>query len=276
MAFVSEIFYIAGPVRDMAEFALSDPSLAVRVRAFSNLMWMNNDDETRNLLMEVDEAAFEAAIEQAPLGYIPFIFRTRALQVYRRILAESSDPAKRLMAAANAILMGQLDVHAALRECLEECSTDRVRQMDQRELRPLLEALTSDRGWRSDWIVRRVLEGALCAEQWCTLIDPIDADLREELLRRLERRSVKGSRARGAGSLKTECRCRVARRIFARIHELHKAIAEVLSIRSESNLTRARELGELRRQISRFSPKDTYANDGGWLTGGPVTRVFLC
>ena len=197
LAFVSEIFYIAGPVRDMAEFALSDPSLAVRVRAFSNLMWMNNDDETRNLLMEVDEAAFEAAIEQAPLGYIPFIFRTRALQVYRRILAESSDPAKRLMAAANAILMGQLDVHAALRECLEECSTDRVRQMDQRELRPLLEALTSDRGWRSDWIVRRVLEGALCAEQWCTLIDPIDADLREELLRRLETEDL--SKGRGPG-----------------------------------------------------------------------------
>ena len=26
--------------------------------------------------------------------------------------------------------------------------------------------------WRSDWIVRRVLEGALNAEQWGALIDP--------------------------------------------------------------------------------------------------------
>ena len=128
----------------MAVFALGDPSVEVRARAFSDLMWMNTDDETTKLLMEVDEPAFEAAIERVPIRYTHPIFRARALQVYRRILAESSDPAKRLMAAGNAVLMGQSQAHAALRVCLDECSVDRVRQMDQRELRPLLEALTSD------------------------------------------------------------------------------------------------------------------------------------
>jgi hypothetical protein len=117
----------AGPLREMAAFALSDPSLEVRTRVFSALMWMNTDDETTRLLMDVDEAAFEAAVERVPLRYTHPIFRTRALEVYRRILAESSDPVKRFMTAGNAVLMGQLDAHAALRECLDRCSTDRVR-----------------------------------------------------------------------------------------------------------------------------------------------------
>ena len=256
LAFVSEMFHIAGPVREMAEFALGDPSVEVRARAFSDLMWMNTDDETTKLLMEVDEPAFEAAIERVPIRHTHLIFRARALQVYRRILAESSDPAKRLMAAGNAVLMGQLDAHAALRECLDECSTDRVRQMDQRELRPLLEALTSDRVWRSDWIVRRLLEGALNAEQWGALIDPIDASLKDQLLQRLETEELLKSRVPGVqGLLRLNADADMARRIFARILELHKAIEEAISIRSEINLTRARELGELRRQLEDFLRK---------------------
>jgi Fe2+ or Zn2+ uptake regulation protein len=256
LAFVSEMFHIAGPVREMAVFALGDPSVEVRARAFSDLMWMNTDDETTRLLMEVDEPAFEAAIERVPIRYTHPIFRARALQVYRRILAESSDPAKRLMAAGNAVLMGQSDAHAALRVCLDECSIDRVRQMDQRELRPLLEALTSDRVWRSDWIVRRVLEGALNAEQWGALIDPIDAGLKDQLLQRLETEDLTKSRVPGVqGLLRLNADVEMARRIFARIVQLHKGIEEAISIRSESNLTRARELGELRRQLEGFLRK---------------------
>lgn len=256
LAFVSEIFHIAGPVREIAEFALSDPSLEVRARAFSDLMWMNADDETTKLLMEVDEPAFEAAIKRVPIRYTHPIFRTRALQVYRRILAESSDPAKRMMAAGNAVLMGQLDAYAALRVCLDECSTDQVRQMDQRELRPLLEALTSDRSWRSDWIVRRVLEGALNAEQWHPFINPIDANLKEHLLQRLETEDLSKGRAAGVQSLlRLNADAEMARRIFARILELHKSIEGAISIRSESNLARARELAELRRQLEGFLRK---------------------
>jgi hypothetical protein len=206
--------------------------------------------------MEVDEPTFEAVIERVPIRHTHPIFRARALQVYRRILAEPSDPAKRLMAAGNAVLMGQLDAHAALRECLDECSTDRVRQMDQRELRPLLEALTSDRVWRSDWIVRRVLEGALNGEQWGALIDPIDGSLKDQLLQRLETEDLSKSRVPGVqGLLRLNADAEMARRIFARVLELHKAIEEAVSIRSESNLTRARELGELRRQLEGFLRK---------------------
>jgi hypothetical protein len=256
LSFVSEMFHMAGPLREMAEFALSDPSLEVRAHASSDLMWMNADEETTKLIMEVDEPAFEAAIERVPVHYTHPIFRARSLQVYLRILAESSDPAKRLMAAVNAVLMEQLDAHPALRECLDECSADQVRQMAQRELRPLLEALTSDRVWRSDWIVRRVLEGALNAEQWGALIDPIDASLKDQLLQRLETEDLSKARAPGVqGLLRLNADAEIAGRIFARILELHQAIEEAVSIRSESNLTRARELGELRSQLEGFLRK---------------------
>jgi len=258
LTFVSEILHIAGPLREMAAFALSDPSLEVRTRALSELMWlnMNTDNETTRLMMDVDEAAFEAAVERVPLRYTHPIFRARALQVYRRILAESSDPVKRFVAAANAILMGQLDAHAALRECLDQCSTDRVRQMDQRELRPLLEALSSDRAWRSGWIVRRVLEGALNAEQWGAFIDPLDPSMREQLLQKLETEDL--SRGRGPGVhdlLRLNADAEMVQRIFMRIVELNRAIDEANSIRSENNLIRARELGELKRQLEGFFRK---------------------
>jgi hypothetical protein len=256
LAFVSEMSHTAGPLRELAAFALSDSSVEVRARAFSDLMWMNTDDETTKLLMEVDEPAFEAAIERVPLRYTHPIFRSRALQVYRRILAESSDPQMRLMAAGNTVLMGQLDAHAALRECLDKCSTDWVRQMDQRELRPLLEALTSDQVWRSDWLVRRVLEGALNAEQWGTFIDPIDTNLKEQLLQRLETEDLSKNRIPGVqGLLRLNADDQLARQVFTRIVELHRSIEEANSIRSEGNLTLARELGDLRRQLEAFLRK---------------------
>jgi len=134
LTFVSEILHNAGPSREVAEFALSDPSLEVRASAVSDLMWMNTDDETTERLMKVDEPAFQAAIMRIPVRYVYPAFRGRALQAYRQILSESSDLPKRLVAAGNAVLMGQLDARASLRGCLDEIDTDRVRHMDEREL----------------------------------------------------------------------------------------------------------------------------------------------
>ena len=53
--------------RETAAFALTDPSVKVRAVAFSNLMWLNTDPETTKLLTEVDDKAFELAMEDAPL-----------------------------------------------------------------------------------------------------------------------------------------------------------------------------------------------------------------
>lgn len=256
LTFVAEMFHIAGPLREMAVFALGDPSLEVRTRAFSELMWMNTDDETARLLMDVDEATFEAAVERVPLRYTHPIFQTRALQVYRRVLAQSSDPVKRLMAAGNAVLWGQLDAHDALRECLDQCSTDQVRKMDQRELRPLLDALSSDQVWRSRWIIRRVLEGALDAEQWSTLIDPLDETQEKQLLEQLESEDVSYGRGPGVQSLlRLNADSQMAQHIFLRIVDLHRTIASVNAVRSEENLRRAPKLGELKGQLERFLRK---------------------
>lgn len=256
IAFVSEMLHAGRAVKSVAEFALTDPSVEVRARAFSDLMWTNTDSETTKLMMEVDEPAFEAAIERVPLRYTHPIFRTRALQVYRRVLAGSSDSTKRLMAAGNAVLMGQLDAHAPLRECLDSCSTEQVRQMSQRELKPLLEALTSDITWRSNWVVQRVLEGALDPGKWHAFIDPLGVDLKEELLQRLGAEDLFKSRAAGVqGLLRLNADAEMVRRIFRRILELNLSIEETISVRSESNFARARELGDLRRQLQEFLKK---------------------
>lgn len=256
IAFVSEMLHTGSSVRDVAEFALRDPSLAVRARAFADLMWTNTDSATTKLMMEVDEAAFEIAIERVPLRYTHPIFRTRALAVYRRVLAESSDPTKRLMAAGNAVLMGQVDAHVALRGCLEACTPDQVRRMSQRDLKPLLEALTSDLSWRSNWVTQRVLEGALSPEEWRMFIRPISVDLEEQLLQRFETEDLFKSRAAGVqGLLRLNADADMVRRLFGRVLELNLAIEEAISVRSETNLARARELGDLQRQLREFLRK---------------------
>jgi hypothetical protein len=256
LTFVSEMFHIAGPLREMAAFALGDPSLEVRTRAFSDLMWMNTDDETTRILMDVDEATFEAAVERVPLRNTHPIFRARALQVYRRVLAQSSNPAKRFMAAGNAVLFGQLDAHEALKECLDHCTTEQVRQMDQRELRPLLDALSLDQAWRSRWITRRVLEGALDAERWNTLMDPLDDAQKEQLLQRIENEDLSYGRGPGVQSLlRLNADTQMAQRVFLRIVELHRTITSVNAVRSEENLARAPKLGELKGKLERFLRK---------------------
>lgn len=253
LTFFSEMFRVARPLREMAAFALSDPSLEVRASALSDLMWMNTDDETTRLLTDVDEAAFEAAVERMPLRFFHPIFQARALRVCRRVLAESTDLMKRLVAAGNVVLMGQPDAHSVLRGCLDECSTDQVRQMGRRELRLLLEALSSDRAWRSSWIIRRVLEGALNAEQWRGLIDPVDAALKEHLLQRLETEDLSQSRVPGVqGLLRLNADAEMVQRIFVSIVELRRAIGKANSERSARNLVRARELGDLKRQLEDF------------------------
>jgi len=256
VAFVSEMLHTGSSVNEIAKFALCDPSLDVCARAFADLMWTNTDSATTKLMLEVDEAAFEVAIERVPLRYTHPVFRSRALAVYRRVLAESSDPTKRLMAAGNAVLMGQVDTHAALRECLETCTPDQVRRMSQRELKPLLEALNSDGSWRSNWVTQKVLEGALSPEEWHAFIDPLNPDLKERLLQQLETEDLFKTRAAGVqGLLRLDADAQMVQRLFGRILALHPAIEEAIAVRSESNLARARELGDLKRQLQEFLRK---------------------
>ena len=225
LTFVAEILHIAGPLREMAVFALGDPSLEVRTRAFSELMWMNADDETTRLLMDVDEPAFEAAsrASASPL-YSSHIPNGRATGL-------SQDP--------GAILRSRETIDGCWECCSRGQSTPMMHsesvlissvrteceKMDQRELRPLLDALSSDQAWRSRWIVRRVLEGALNAEQWSALIDPLDPSMSEQLLERLESEDVSRGRGPGVkGLFRLNADAQMAQRIFLWIVELHRAI----------------------------------------------------
>jgi hypothetical protein len=254
--FVSEMLHTAGPSAELASFALNDPSVEVRARAVSDLMWMNTDDEVTQMLLKVDEPAFEKAIENLSAIDIHSIFRSRALKVYRRVLTESPDQTHQLAAASNAVLMGQLDIHPTLKRCLDGCSVEVVRQMDRRDLRPLLMALTSDDKWRSDWIIRRVFEGALDPDQWSDLVDPIDANLKETLLQRLETENLSKNRVPGVRALlRLNADSLVAQRIFTRLIQVQQDITEAISMRSEANLERARELGEVKRQLEDFLRK---------------------
>jgi hypothetical protein len=253
LTFVSEMNHLAAPLRELAAFALRDPSVKVRARAFSNLMWINTDEETTRLLTGIDEEAFEAAIESTPLRNTHPIFRARALTVYRKVLRESADPEKRFMAAGNAVLMGELDAQPVLTEYLDQCSADRVRALAQRELRPLLEALSSDPAWRTGWVIRRVLEGDVGTDEWSVFIVSVDEHLKNRLLERLETEDVSQGRGPGVQGLLRLCAdSEMAQRVFSRIVDLRHDIKAANAVRSQENITLAQRLAGLERQLESF------------------------
>ena len=253
LTFVSEITHVAAPLREMAAFALSDPSVKVRARAFSNLMWINTDDDTTKLLTEIDDEAFEVAIESTPLRSTHPLFRDRALKVYRKVLQESTDPKKRYTAAANAVLMGQADAHPALMQYLDECSVERIRELAQRELRPLLERLSSDPDWRTQFVIRRMREGALGNGEWGVFITSIGEDLKEEMLTLLETRDLFQGRIAGVQTLlRLQADSAMARRVFRRIIDLRREIQTANSVRSQENIALAQRQFTVERQLEAF------------------------
>ena len=216
-------------------------------------MWINTDSDVTKKLTEVDEEAFEMAIENTPLRNTHPIFRERALKVYEKVLQQSIDPRKRYMAAANAVLMGRRDAQPALIEYLDECSSERIRELAQRELKTLLEALTSDPGWRTKFVLQRVREGALDAGEWRSFITSIDDNLTEELLVRLETEDLLHVRVPGVqGLLRLKANSSIVQRIFRRIVELRRAVQEANSFRSQENIALAQHLATIERQLEDF------------------------
>lgn len=230
--FASAILHIGAPLHELAAFVLTDPSVKVRARAFKDLMRVNTDAETTKLLTEIDDETFETAIEGAPLRIVHSIFRSRALEVYKKVLRDSSDPEKRYIAAANAVLLGQADAHSVLMEYLDGCSAERMRALAQRELRLLLETLSSDQAWRSTFLIRNVRAGVLAAADWSALIKTIDEDLKEELLVRLETEDLFEVRVPGVqGLLRIGADATLAGRIFRRMVTLHESIQAANAVR---------------------------------------------
>jgi hypothetical protein len=253
MTFALHIARIAAPTRETAAFALADPSVKVRAVAFSNLMWINTDPETTKLLTELDDDAFELAIVDAPVRNTHPIFRERALKIYRKVLQESTDPQKRYVAAANAVLMKQEDAHPALMQYLDECSPERVQELARRELKPLLEALFSDLVWRERFVIRRVREGALTTKDWGIFITSINEELKEELLNRLETEDLTRARVSGVqGLLRLTANPSMVQRIFRRIVALREGIQAANSIRSQENIALAQQLASVERQLQDF------------------------
>jgi len=253
MTFAFHITRIAAPTRETAAFALTDPSVKVRAVAFSNLMWLNTDPETTKLLTEVDDKAFELAMEDAPLRNTHPIFRERALKVYERILQQSTDSQKRYVAAANAVLMNQANARPALMQYLDECSPERVQELARRELKPLLDALSFDPAWRERFVIRRVREGVLSAQDWGIFITSVDEELKEELLNVLETEDLTRARVPGVqGLLRLTPTPLMVRRIFRRIVALREEIHAANSVRSLENLALAPQLASVERQLQHF------------------------
>jgi hypothetical protein len=136
---------------------------------------------------------------------------------------------------------------------LDGCSAERVRALAQRELRPLLEALSSDPAWRSAFVVRNVRAGALSVADWSAFIPVIDEDLKEDLLTRLETEDLFRVRVPGVqGLLRLTADAELVQRIFRRIVDLHESIRTANAMRSLENIAEAQQLAVIERQLQDF------------------------
>jgi len=133
--------------------------------------------------------------------------------------------------------MNQANARPALMQYLDECSPERVQELARRELKPLLDALSFDPAWRERFVIRRVREGVLSAQDWGIFITSVDEELKEELLNVLETEDLTRARVPGVqGLLRLTPTPLMVRRIFRRIVALREEIHAANSVRSLENL----------------------------------------
>lgn len=224
--FVSDLFHFGNPDRRLVGFALHDSSTNVRVAALSALAWITSREEFGELLGGLTDEIFDAALQELPHEAIPAAARGRALAAFQRFYAKSSDPLRRLHILLQRAELGETGLAGETKEDLKKCAPEKVKQLSDFVLKPLLDLVRSvDSGWVSAWVAERIVDGTLWHERWIAFITTIPAELRERLLHKLEAEDLSHVNRSGSVSvLAASADGVLVRRIFAKLCELQLKI----------------------------------------------------
>ena len=226
-SFVAEMTQHGPASPEVIAFALADPDAVVRKSLLSHVWWAMSSEEIARLSQSLDDSQFKDLIAQMPAAYIPMQFRPRAVAIYADLATESIDPLNRFIARREAALLGDASAIEHLKEPLSHISVEQIRKLESRDLQSTMEMLRkTDATWVNDWIIDKIVEGALHPDGWMQMVKGVSVTLRNELLDRATTQNLTEMRVPGVIPLLRAFPDReVVRRLFRRLCELVPIIA---------------------------------------------------
>jgi hypothetical protein len=253
--FVAEMMQRSPAPAEVVNFAMEDPSPGVRNSLLSHVWWGMSSEEISRFSQTLDDADFKELIAGMYASGLPLSMHPRALESYVVAGRDSTEPVSRFLAWRQAASLGNESFVEQLKESLSQMDTDQVRRLEShvlegREFRATVEMLRkSDAQWVTDWVVQKILAGALRPDSWIDLVDGLTADLRDELLDRVTGNDVTDMRVPGVISLLGRfADSGIVRHLFRRLCELVPIVATSKpgdDKQAEANL--ARQLQDLLR-----------------------------
>jgi hypothetical protein len=208
-------------------FALSDPSPAVRTRFLSNIWWSMSSDGVAHFSQSLDDDQFAELISHVPTNYLPRSLHPRVVEVYRSIAARSTDRRQRYLAWSRTAEVGDEGAIDNLKNELAEMDNELLGKLEQHSLSPVIDLIEKmDPAWVSDWVTCHLLAGVFRPESWIHRVKELPERLRDELVERvLALDSPKTSMPGVIPLLRQFADGEIVGRLFHRLCELRPIIA---------------------------------------------------
>jgi hypothetical protein len=176
-----------GPLQvAILDFALSDPSPAVRTSFLSNIWWSMSSDGVARFSQSLDDDQFAELISHVPTNYLPRSLRPRVVEIYRHIAAGSTDRRQRYSAWSRTAEVGDEGAIDNLKNELAEMDNELIGKLEQHSLPPVIDLIEkTDPAWVSDWVTRHLLTGVFRSESWIHRVKKLPERLRDELVERV-------------------------------------------------------------------------------------------
>ena len=212
------------------EFALGDPSPAVRWNAAHILSWSGFGEKVDRLLNSLDDASLRLVARAAQPDEIPKSQWPRVVAAYEQMHKESADPLERLRLLRVLWAFGAPNIGEKMKAELDGLDPEQLKpkpdDFQGTQVRWALDELQkSDPKWVSEWATRKVLDKSIWFGQWRGLITQISGEEQEQLYARFSNQLLDNNeQQRVVSVLISVMSPALAARVFERACEIRGAL----------------------------------------------------
>ena len=223
--FVSELLHHRVD-EEVASFAVEDNSTAVKKAAVSGLIWTRSEEPLSAVLESLNAEDFED-LSRNNTERMPPALRPRAVAAMRRFVEDADVPSARLGTALHLNGVGERGLEDVVKLALEQLPDEGLLSRISHLIQEALEHLQRiDPVWTSEWVVKRVADGALHRhEEWLPFATVIPDELIERYLHRLETEDLGHARLDGmVAAIATGADANLAARVFSGVRDLRRRV----------------------------------------------------